>query len=380
MRLRAKHLGMLLLLGLGIAAYAGKDELSFRHGRHGLEAVRISDAEFTVTDRFDDGPYLRRNETGIEASWICAGEVIREQFGPAPVTIPVRCGYEYPIQVRPPVLLDGEQPIPPLHKLVAVSDPHGQYDTLKTLLLRHGVIDADGNWALADGQLMLTGDVFDRGHQVTEIFWLLYALERQAVAAGGRLHFLLGNHEYMVLRDDLRYVNGKYLRTAALLGSSYVSLFAADTVLGQWLRSRDTVRQLDDMLFLHAGISPAFLAQKLTVSELNHRFRQSIGMSKDAVAAEPSLSALHATDGPIWYRGYFLDDTMSQQHIDQLTAQLGVDHIVVGHTSMPTVLPLFEQKVIGIDSSIKKGQRGELLIMENGQLSRGTFTGERIAL
>ncbi len=113
---------------------------------------------------------------------------------------------------------------------------------------------------------------------------------------------------------------------------------------------------------------------------MNHRFRQSIGMSKDAVAAEPSLSALHATDGPIWYRGYFLDDTMSQQHIDQLTAQLGVDHIVVGHTSMPTVLPLFEQKVIGIDSSIKKGQRGELLIMENGQLSRGTFTGERIAL
>ena len=380
MRQRTISIGVLLLLGLGVAAYAGKDEVSFRHGKHGLEAVRISDSEFTVTDRFDDGPYLRRHANGIEASWICAGEVIREQFGPAPVTIPARCGYERPIAVRAPAPLDSEQPIPSLKKLVAVSDPHGQYDTLKSLLSRHGVIDADGNWALGDGQLMMTGDVVDRGHQVTEIFWLLYALEQQANAAGGRLHFLLGNHEYMVLRDDLRYVNGKYLRAAELLGRSYAGLFDGDSVLGQWLRSRDTVRQLDDMLFMHAGISPSFVAQKLPLPEINLRFRQSIGMSKEAMAADPVLSMLHAADGPIWYRGYFLDDGMNQQQVDAIAEQLGVSRIIVGHTSMPAVLPLFEQKVIAIDSSIKKGQRGEVLIVEDGRLQRGTFTGERVSL
>ena len=379
MRQRIIYLGV-LLLGLGVAAYAGKDEVSFRQGPHGLEAVRISDAEFTLTDRFDDGPYLRRNAAGIEASWICAGEVIREQFGPAPVTIPVRCGYERPIEVRPPAPLDSEQPIPALKKLVAVSDPHGQYDTLKALLSRHGVTDADGNWALGDGQLMMTGDVFDRGHQVTEIFWLLYALEQQAMAAGGRLHFLLGNHEYMVLRDDLRYVNGKYLRAAELLGTTYVALFDADTVLGDWLRSRDTVRQLGDMLFMHAGISPAFLAQGLSLPEINRRFRESIGLSKDALKADPVLSLLHATDGPIWYRGYFLDEAMTQPQIDAITTKLGVNHIVVGHTSMPAVLALFDEKVIAIDSSIKKGERGEVLIVEDDRLQRGTYAGERLPL
>lgn len=380
MRKRTIAIGALLLFGLGVAAYAGKDEVSFRHGKHGLEAVRISDSEFTVTDRFDDGPYLRRNADGIEASWICAGEVIREQYGPAPVTIPARCGYERAIDVRPPAPLDSEQSIPALKKLIAVSDPHGQYDTLKALLLRHGVIDGDGNWALGDGQLIMTGDVFDRGHQVTEIFWLLYTLEHQAAAAGGRLHFLLGNHEYMVLRDDLRYVNGKYLRTAELIDRSYVDLYDGDSVLGQWLRSRDTVRQLDDMLFMHAGISPDFLAQKLPLPEINRLFRQSIGMSKEAMSTDPLLSALHAADGPIWYRGYFLDERMSQQQVDDIAAQLGVGRIIVGHTSMPAVLSLFDQKVIAIDSSIKKGQRGELLIVEEGRLQRGTFTGERLPL
>ncbi|KAG1488187.1 hypothetical protein G6F52_014005 [Rhizopus delemar] len=47
--------------------------------------------------------------------------------------------------------------------------------------------------------LVIAGDVFDRGPQVTEAFWLLYGLQQQAAAARGAVHFVLGNHETKVL-------------------------------------------------------------------------------------------------------------------------------------------------------------------------------------
>ncbi len=47
---------------------------------------------------------------------------------------------------------------------------------------------------------MFAGDMFDRGDQVTECLWLVYALEETAKAAGGYVHFILGNHELMNLQ------------------------------------------------------------------------------------------------------------------------------------------------------------------------------------
>ena len=69
------------------------------------------------------------------------------------------------------------------------------------------VIDTDLTWSFGDGHLVIVGDVFDRGPNVTECLWLIYRLEQEASAAGGAVHFLLGNHELMVMRGDLRYLN-----------------------------------------------------------------------------------------------------------------------------------------------------------------------------
>ena len=69
------------------------------------------------------------------------------------------------------------------------------------------------------------------------------------------MHLVLGNHETMVMRGDLRYLNAKYVDTAAALGKPYDDLFAADTLLGQWLRARPAMIKVNDLLFLHAGVS-----------------------------------------------------------------------------------------------------------------------------
>ena len=79
-------------------------------------------------------------------------------------------------------------------RVAAMGDVHGNYNHLILLLENGGVVDADLNWSWGAGHLVFNGDVFDKGPGVTESLWLIYKLEQQAEAAGGMVHYLLGNH------------------------------------------------------------------------------------------------------------------------------------------------------------------------------------------
>ena len=107
--------------------------------------------------------------------------------------------------------------------------------------------------------MVIVGDIFDRGPLVNETLWLLYKLEQQAEAAGGKVHVLLGNHEYLVFQNDLRYINRKYRIVSALFKTSYTDLYGPNTVMGRWLRSKNTVIKINNNTFVHGGISKEFL-------------------------------------------------------------------------------------------------------------------------
>ncbi len=328
----------------------------------------------------DDGPYVRYTADGIEARWICAGEVVveRAEVTAWPWVLAPRCGLMSPVAVRDRAMLDAPSRLAGISRLAALSDLHGQYDLTLRLLQAHGIVDAAGAWAWGNGHLVVAGDVFDRGGQVNELLWLLYRLDAQAREAGGALHLLLGNHESLVLRDDLRYLHDKYRRNSARLAMSYPALYGPDTVLGDWLRSKRTVLQVDDLLFVHGGLGPAWFALGWDLDRTNARSRASLGVPRDALRTQPSLAAMQdGSDSPIWYRGYFIDPAMSVARLDDMLVRLGVRHLVVGHTSQASVQSRFGGRVIAIDSSIKDGESGELLLREGGLFSRGLLDGSR---
>ena len=84
--------------------------------------------------------------------------------------------------------------------------------------------------------------------------------------------------------------------------------------------------------------------------------------------------------GPIWYRGYFNAPLLEASELDKVLAQMHVSRIVVGHTTMSGVLSHYQGKVISIDGDLKGGKAGEVMLIENGILSRGTLNGDRLPI
>lgn len=272
------------------------------------------------------------------------------------------------------VVMRAAAPVEP--RIVAVGDVHGDYVAFLGVLQQAGVIDARRKWSGGTTVLVQTGDVTDRGPQSRKVMHLLMDLEKQAAKAGGRVHALLGNHEVMNMRGDLRYVtpeeyashasldaeslreqvflaNGDPARKAdpayraAWMGAhppGWVELrqaFAPRGEYGRWLRTHDTVVKVGDTLFLHGGISPAYAM--LQADEINTRVNKAlVGPTPDA---EPLLTD---QDGPLWYRGLALaPEPALAAHVDDVLARHGVARIVVGHTVAPgVVLPRFGGKVI----------------------------------
>jgi hypothetical protein len=332
-----------------------------------------------------DGPYVFfGQQQQIDAQWVCDGEKRQLQQHQSAVLEPL-CGFSKRLQIR-----HRAEPLPQVkftaQKLAALSDIHGQLDLMQDLLRQHGIIDHQQNWSFGDGHLVIAGDVMDRGPAVTEILWFLYQLEQQAIAAGGQLHLLLGNHETMVLAGDLRYLNEKYRQVEAILGLSYQQLYSADSVLGDWLRSRPVLVQVNDSVFVHAGLHPDYLALGMTMTEVNEYYRASLGMDKATLKQQPVLDFLYGSLGPVWYRGYFREKAAIRSgELEQLLQQLHAKRVIVGHTSMDAIYLHQGGQVISLDSNIKKGESGELLLwqlpgMPAGEFMRGNLRGERLPI
>ncbi|HZI52989.1 MAG TPA: metallophosphoesterase, partial [Chitinophagaceae bacterium] len=95
-------------------------------------------------------------------------------------------------------------------KMLVISDIEGNFTAFRKLLRGNGVIDENFNWTFGKDHLVLVGDFVDRGTMVMEVLWLIYSLEEKAKAAGGYVHFILGNHEIMNMNGDVRYVQARY--------------------------------------------------------------------------------------------------------------------------------------------------------------------------
>jgi hypothetical protein len=200
-----------------------------------------------------------------------------------------------------PVLTAGfEAPPPaprqaPAARVVAIGDVHGAFDTFVEILQAAGLVDAKLRWTGGTTVYVQVGDTLDRGAKVRETLDLLIRLEDEAKRGGGRVEFLLGNHEAMNLLHEFRdvapaayaeFADAKsesrrqrafddYVRVVkrrATPGEAapardvwmaahppgfleYVEAFEPRGKYGRWLRAHKIVTTEGRTAFMHAGVS-----------------------------------------------------------------------------------------------------------------------------
>jgi len=262
-------------------------------------------------------------------------------------------------------------------KILSVSDIEGEFAGFRKLLLDAGVIDKQYRWTFGKGNLLVAGDLFDRGHEVTQYLWLLYKLEQEAIAKGGYVHIILGNHEIMNLVGDFRYVEPMYKESAHVAGLSYKDFYAGNTELGRWLRSKNTVEKIGGVLILHGGISPEVLRKQISLEAINVLCRKYYGLAHSAI---PDSAALFfGEDALFWYRGYFLDPKATEAEVESTLKFYQCSKILVGHDIVEHVTSLYRGKVIGLDVDTHKGNSEALLIIK-GKYYRVDNTGVKTIL
>ena len=331
-----------------------------------------------------DGPYVfYQNQDSVMALSIQANaEIMKEVSSPERFKIVSRTDNNTPFTFPLKKKLENELSVfnrP--EELLLFSDIEGNFLPLKELLINNGVIDEELNWTFGKGHLVFAGDMFDRGRQVTECLWLLYSLEEKAKLAGGYVHFILGNHELMNLQGDHRYAIEKYHTNARLLGFTLKELYSSDSELGRWLRTKNIMEKIGNLLVTHGGISAAINKMPFTLSEINAISRPFFDQPAKSIRDSTVRMLMHNFYGPFWYRGYYSGKSLApQSQIDSTLQKFGVDHIITGHTVIAdTISTHYNNKVINTDTRHANGE-SEALYIKGKKYFRVNKEGARVFL
>jgi len=265
--------------------------------------------------------------------------------------------------------------------IVVVGDVHGEFDTMKNLLIANRVVDSDGDWQFGDNHLVFVGDIFDRGDQVTEAFYFIRNLTRQAKEQGGRVHLILGNHEVMVLMNDTRYISGKYKNMSKRLLTNYYNLFAENTDLGRWLRTLNSVLKINDKLFVHGGLSHDVFKKKLSIDQINKDIRYSLLHAKTMSAKELKIK-IYFPGNPLWYRGYMQESRyysrITETELDEVMQFYGANQIMFGHTELDEITFFYQKKLCALNVPMGYVQfRPQILLIVGDQFYRCLLDGEK---
>lgn len=286
--------------------------------------------------------------------------------------IPIQCSFsnhiEWGFSTRLKDQLINEATVyPEASSIIVISDIEGDFAAFRKLLIANKVMNSSYEWTFDNGHLVLLGDYFDRGLNVTECLWLIYHLEQRAEDAGGKVHFILGNHEIMNMQGDLRYVRSKYIDNAVIVKSNYKQWFTENTELGRWLQTKNVAERIGNYLFVHGGISKKIADMGLSLEQINNACRP--WYFKDdstftVLASEQTKQLYHSKASPFWYRGYVSKDA-SEEELEDVLHAYGASAMIVGHTVVKKVQLMYDGRLIATDVKHAEGNSQALYLLND---------------
>ena len=237
---------------------------------------------------------------------------------------------------------------PPCHikkykRIVCIGDLHGDYDALIISLRKAKVIRGRWNrWVGGDTIIVQMGDQVDGGGRGEDskivdsemkIMKFLMKLHNQAIAKGGGVYCLLGNHELMNVMGDFRYVSKEGAKKFDGLKNRHLLFKPGGEIAIFLAQTRNCVLKVGDWLFVHGGINMN-IAQKYTIDQMNNFMRLYL-VGKGNLINNSVFEELY--DGPdslLWSREMSKDSYSDGEFREfyNIMKTLDVKGIVVGHT------------------------------------------------
>jgi hypothetical protein len=316
-----------------------------------------------------------------------------------------------------------------VEKIVAVGDLHGDYKNFVRILRGTKLIDRELRWKGGETHLVQIGDIMDRGPEAKKIFDLLMRLEKEAEEVRGKVHVLLGNHEemnisgiafgyqgYVTVEQFISFLPDKYKQRKekefakkeqkkAPQGSGSGSTSSKDLLVywreirddarkrdnhparkqytynfnktyGKWLLDRNVVIKINDLVFVHGGISEEFSTWKL--KDINNLARRELDAFRQAVVFSTPLQLrvrriVYEPSGPLWYRDLALRGDDFTETVDKILANLNAKNMIIAHTPRKITnmddMRRFDGRIWIIDTGIGDAYGGNLsaLIINSGE-------------
>ncbi|KAI9063706.1 Metallo-dependent phosphatase [Trametes sanguinea] len=296
--------------------------------------------------------------------------------------------------------------------IVAVGDLHGDMPNAQKVLQMAGVVDAHGDWSGRVDFFVQTGDIIDRGDDTIKLYAWMDRLRDQAQAIGGTVLTHLGNHEWMNVIGDWRYVHASEIKTFGSVAARQ-KMLTTGRIGRSWAANYTTTSRLPlhpslgppntdydpasypsspadaesapasalshaAISFVHGGLAPSYpdltpfpsringLSRSL-LHKLQHRSPQPAphppnpypGLPREATHEEQRL---YGSDGPLWYRGWALDpEEKVCAEVDGVLERTGTRRMVMGHTpDFQKIVSRCGGKIIIIDTGISHAYGGAL--------------------
>jgi len=316
-----------------------------------------------------------------------------------------------------------------IEKIVAVGDIHGDYGNFVRILRITKLIDEELHWIGGKVHLVQTGDILDRGPDAKKVFDLIKRLEKEAEEAGGKVHMLIGNHEmlnitglafdypgYVSPGQFVSFIPDKYREKLEnefrkKIGEESLKEMESNSALdislrnywtqvikekraqkeyidnfnekyGKWIIEHNTVIKINDIVFVHGGISERFSKRKL--ENINKNVRTELDAIRLAVKRsrqiQIGINTIYPSDGPLWYRDLAVrDEDLFKEDVDKIFHNLEAKYMVIAHTPRIGLavseenMSRFQRRIWIIDTGISRYLTGggnlSALIIENGEFS-----------
>lgn len=229
-------------------------------------------------------------------------------------------------------------------KLIAVGDVHGQFEGFVKILRHAKLINAQHHWCGGHNRLVQIGDILDRGPFSLKVDALLDQLQAEALAAGGEVIRLVGNHELELMMEN--YLISEFNREQA----AQIRAKLVGQVLSGDFKAAYAYK---GFLFTHAGVTRKLMRIfKLQLDDpnaanlailINLIFKESI---KHSFFKHPIFNISISRRGPDRFGGIFWEDLSDL--IDSYPQGSPVWQ-VIGHTPVENVVVDRVMSMIALD-------------------------------